>query len=156
MTYRNLPISCIECRKQTTTSGIHNHYNRIHGHDEELKKRALFSNLIAGEKAKIKASNKSMDECRLYYQYQRHCELCNNEIDFFRRNNKTCSHSCGASKSNKDREPPSEELKKRISVGLIKYISSKVKILYGDKDDMKSTLSVMLDLNQRYSPPQTE
>lgn len=124
MTYKNLPISCINCRKQTTTSGLGNHHNRIHGHDEELKKRALFSNLIAGEKAKIKASNKSMDECRLYYQSPRHCELCNNEIDFFRRNNKTCSASCSASISNSFKGPKALDIKNKISLSVSEYMKN--------------------------------
>lgn len=119
MTYRNLSVSCIDCKKQTTTSGLSNHFNRIHGSDEELKKRALFSNLIAGEKAKIKASNKSMIECKEYCKNPRYCTVCNEEIDFFRRNNKYCSHSCAAVETNKT--PQTASARNRISEGVSRY-----------------------------------
>jgi ribosomal protein L32 len=100
MTYKNLSVCCIDCHKETKTSGLANHYNRIHGNDEELKKRALFSNLVSAEKSKTKATEKALKECKKYSLNPRLCKCCNTEIDFFRRNNSSCSASCSAIFSN--------------------------------------------------------
>lgn len=97
---KNLSVCCIECHKETKTPGLANHYNRIHGNDEELKKRALFSSLMAAEKSRTKATEKALKECKQYSLNPRLCKCCNSEIDFFRRRNKCCSASCGTLFSN--------------------------------------------------------
>lgn len=131
MTYKNLSVCCIDCHKETKASGLANHYNRIHGNDEELKKRALFSNLMSGEKAKSRATEKALEECKKYSLNPRFCNCCNSEIDFFRRGNKCCSASCSTTLANIAAGPHTEETKTKIS-NKLKSKPSKLKGLPGN------------------------
>ena len=115
MTYKNLQVCCVECHKETKTSGLANHYNRIHGNDDELKRRALFSNLMSAERARIKATERTLEECKKYSSNPNFCQVCDSEIDFFRRKNKYCSASCAVTNTNKSRGPRSEDTKRKIS-----------------------------------------
>ncbi len=94
MSNGNLVVFCIVCRKETTISGLSNHFNRIHGEDPVFKTRALETSRSNTEKAKLKAAAKSLEECRRYHSNAKKCACCEQEIDFFRRNNDYCSASC--------------------------------------------------------------
>jgi hypothetical protein len=112
---KNLSVCCIECHKETKTPGLANHYNRIHGNDEELKKRAMFSNLMSAERSRTKATEKALKECKQYSLNPRLCKCCNSEIDFFRRRNKCCSASCSTTLANIAAGRQTEETKTKIS-----------------------------------------
>lgn len=128
---KKLSVCCIECHKETKTSGLANHYNRIHGNDEELKQRAMFSNLMSAEKSKTKATNKALEACKKYSLNPRLCKRCNTEIDFFRRNNISCSASCQTTLANIATGPRTEETKTKIS-NKLKGTPSKLKGLPGN------------------------
>lgn len=59
-----------------------------------------------------------------YNQNPKLCLNCNEGIEYKKKVNKFCSHSCAAITINKTRKPPSEEQKKKISLALKGHVSS--------------------------------
>lgn len=119
MNYKNLCVSCVECKKQTTTSGLGNHFFRIHGTDEIKKARALFSNKISAKVSSMKAYLSSIEKCKEYSLNPDYCEYCDGEKDFFKRKYKFCSTSCSASSANFRKNNPNcsnEIIKKPIII----------------------------------------
>ena len=63
-----------------------------------------------------KASLESREDNRRKYDINpNHCIVCNNILGFLSRSQKYCSHSCSATNTNLNREPPTEEQRGRIS-----------------------------------------
>lgn len=118
MSYKNLSVCCVYCKKETKTSGLSNHYNRVHGTDEELKIRLHLANIESGKTASLKAAEKSLKQCKEYYSKPNFCKQCNSELDFFKRKLKFCTKSCSASNSNNKRPPRSAESKAKTSKSL--------------------------------------
>ncbi len=96
MNYKNLVVFCISCHKETTTAGLTNHFVRSHGEDQQLITKAASVSRANAEKSRLKAAAKSLDNCRKYHLNAKICACCDQEIDFFRRNNIFCSATCAA------------------------------------------------------------
>lgn len=94
MKQESFPCSCITCKRQTSSLGIDTHYLRSHGSQCE---KAIWGNTSAKateiKNAKKTSYSKSPNKCK-------HCDLA---IEYERRHNQFCSHSCAASSMNEAR-----------------------------------------------------
>ena len=118
MNYKNLCVSCVVCKKQTTTSGLANHFNRIHGTDEAKKARANLYSIAAAKISSMKAYLSAITRCKEYSLNPGYCEYCDTEKDYFKRKYKYCSASCGTSSSNT--RNPKRSNKVRLFTDIIK------------------------------------
>jgi hypothetical protein len=116
--------SCVECKKVFSYKGIFTHYDRSHAEDTIKSKYSDGNNgkyLELSEKAK--AVKKSKVE--KYSKNPKLCIVCGEPHSYERRNNSTCSKSCGAIHSNGKRNESgwklSDSSKDRIRLSLAKH-----------------------------------
>ena len=107
--YTSKKVCCLICKKEYSTKGIHTHYMRSHGSDEE---RSKFPNktrtkesYIEGAK-KISATFKYKRELNYKPPEEKQCPKCNK---IHVKLGKFCSRSCANS-----RGPRSEEFKQKV------------------------------------------
>lgn len=102
------PCSCVICSRQFSNSGAlsqHSCYTKQLRNPDAAKISLTL---------KTKSFNSSIIKWKEYYSNPKICN-CGNVIDWFRKSNKFCSSSCGASYSNKLKSADSRE-KQRISL----------------------------------------
>lgn len=104
--YSSPLCSCIYCRKQTSSFGIHSHYLTSHTVDGNARVRK--SSYIGNKKGKeVAASINALNKKRRIDEYElnpAYCITCNIKLPFHQKNNKFCSHSCAAKTGNKTRQ----------------------------------------------------
>lgn len=119
-------VSCITCKKLISARGIFTHVLRSHGSSEE---KAKFKNKCSTiNRTEVEKQNfiKMLQKNKLYYEKPNYCANCSDELDWFRRFNKFCSHSCSASLTNTKREEKSAETKEKIRLKIKEnYIKNK-------------------------------
>ncbi len=116
--------SCIECKKIFSYRGIFTHYDRNHTEDATKFKYSDGNNgkyLEFSEKAKL-IKNFNIEK---YEENPRLCTVCSKPHSYNRRNNTTCSKSCGAiygnTKRNESEWKLSEISKDKIRSSLAKH-----------------------------------
>lgn len=98
-------VSCLVCKEVKSSKGIFSHIIAAHGSEERKKQftgkgvnRLEKSNIIRKQKYFLK----NLIKWKEYYSNPRICH-CGNPHDWFTRNNKACSHSCGATLGSRTR-----------------------------------------------------
>lgn len=104
--YKSPQVSCIFCRKVTSSRGIHYHYLTVH--TEEGRNRCRENGINSNKKsAPIKKDyfiKKKKEEEIKYKLSPKICKSCNKPHEYEKRNNKFCSRSCVARNSNLNRD----------------------------------------------------
>lgn len=102
----NIRCSCVVCKKEFSHKGLFTHFIRSHQNkhrDNNSKKTS--------ETLKLRNFNDRVEKMRQYYANPRYCLVCDSEIIYDRRNNKTCSRRCGAIHGNQSEYRSSIEYK---------------------------------------------
>ncbi len=103
--------SCIVCRKELSYKGIHTHYERAH---LKLDKYPSGYNGKYTSVAK-KAVERALPQQKEYLQNPKRCTNCDRHIEYRRRYNNFCSHSCSASYTNRGIKQSLETIEKRVA-----------------------------------------
>lgn len=111
--YSSPLCSCIICREIKSAKGIHSHVNQ--SHNPSFKSDWKEKNKSDTRQLTVKAKNfqSLLIQLKEYYLCPKICSICNKEIDWFRRNNKFCSSTCGAIHSNTGKTHTIESRQKR-------------------------------------------
>lgn len=100
--YKSPQVSCIICKKVTSSKGIHSHFIGAHGTEEEKKN---FTGKGGHREQNFStAKQKAKDKRSVYYENPKLCSLCNSPHKYESRNNKFCSPSCRAKHGNEIRD----------------------------------------------------
>lgn len=104
--YTSPLVSCIECKKLTSSSGIFSHFLHLHSSDSDRLKMQRGQSLGA-KKGCIKSSelNSARKEnvIKEYSKNPNHCKNCQLLLPFNKRSNIFCNNSCSASYNNNHR-----------------------------------------------------
>ena len=87
--------SCVICKKEYSSFGIDTHFMRSHG---SLREKQMFSNSAL--------VNNKMRQSRIdtYNNNPNSCKYCHTMLEYDRRYNSFCNHSCNASYHNSQRD----------------------------------------------------
>lgn len=105
--YSSPLVSCISCRKLSSSSGIFSHYLHMHGTDLEKQKMKRGQSLGAanGCKKSAEISLHTKENCKLDYNTNpKKCINCDKFLPFEKRKNYFCNRNCSASFNNKNRD----------------------------------------------------
>ena len=106
--------SCVVCKEVKSVKGIHSHY--IISHTKEGNARAKANGAIHhGEYHQSVAHKESLAK---YEESPNLCQQCRTPLEYQKRNNKFCSHSCAALFSNKARNLDEQVKALRLTLSL--------------------------------------
>ena len=115
MTYKRLSnlVSCIICKEQYSTKGLFTHFSRTHQNKTRSNNKQQISISL-----KLRNFDILIKNLKNYYSNPRFCTVCNTEIDYFKRHNKSCSKQCSAKIGNKSEYRQSEEYKSKMKTAV--------------------------------------
>jgi len=95
--------SCVICRKQYSSRGIHTHHIFFHTKEgnDRVRKNGLKGSSIGANSTKIKFDKIKKDLIIEYMKHPNQCPICESIIPFAIRNNKCCSTHCAGKLANK-------------------------------------------------------
>lgn len=119
--------SCIICRKEFSTKGIHTHFIRRHtstGESRYIMSEYTRQSLSTSTRAHFD-TKKKRDE-QQYAESPRSCEFCDQILPFSKRNNRFCDRSCSASHSNTNysKPKPSQSRRQKTSSSMRKFLET--------------------------------
>lgn len=97
--YNTTKACCLVCKREISTHGLHTHYERSHGTEEQKKKYSSGNN---GKYEQISANIKLKHENYIPTTF---CKNCNKGLPLSKKANIFCSRSCAATFNNKQRDP---------------------------------------------------
>lgn len=117
MKYKSLLCSCLTCHKSLSVKGIHSHFLAMHSSSAD-RHRILNGAAQGSTNGNLVIQAKKLNATLLYKQAPNLCLQCDTPIDYDKRKNKFCSHSCAAINTNVKRDPPTATTKAKTSATL--------------------------------------
>lgn len=119
--YKSPQVSCIICKKVTSSKGIHSHYRISHTEAgaEKHKHSSKAGIDVMKSNKKIYEENRRNLKNDEYNSSPSYCVYCNSVLSYSKRFNRYCSRKCAG--LNQPKTMRTEEQKLKISLSLKKY-----------------------------------